>query len=29
MNLKSKEPFNQFGDKYDSWFDRHQAVFQS
>ncbi|HAT1926168.1 TPA: methyltransferase domain-containing protein [Legionella pneumophila] len=29
MNSKSKESFDQLADRYDSWFDRHAAVFQS
>ncbi|MHB1949796.1 MAG: class I SAM-dependent methyltransferase [Gammaproteobacteria bacterium] len=29
MKSKSSEPFDQLAERYDSWFDRHAAVFQS
>jgi SAM-dependent methyltransferase len=29
MNSKSIKTFNQLADRYDNWFDRHPAVFQS
>lgn len=29
MGLKSISVFNELADQYDSWFDRHPAVFQS
>ena len=29
MDSKSTNPFDQLADRYDSWFDRHAAVFQS
>lgn len=29
MDSISSDPFDQLADRYDSWFDRHPAVFQS
>lgn len=29
MNQQSRDAFDQFADRYDSWFDRHQAAFLS
>ena len=29
MNQESSNAFDQLADRYDSWFDRHQAAFLS